>query len=122
MIMRLFLLLLLLLLIFLLSNIFVQQQIGEEARRHKLLIDREGMTAALGSIADAHMLLIQTRDDTMQAQMSNWLTSFFDGKHKDLLQRNRRRIIEIKDLSEKISAEINALAVTKEGDAEDEDD
>ena len=35
---------------------------------------------------------------------------------------NRRRIIEIKDLSEKISAEINALAVTKEGDAEDEDD
>lgn len=80
------------------------------------------MVAALGSLSDAHMLLIQTRDDTMQAQMSNWLTSYFDGKHKDLLERNRRRIIEIKDLSDKISTEVNAAGITKEGEAEDEED
>ena len=38
----------------------------DEAKRVKLLTDREGMGGALGSFSDAHLLVIQTKDDQMQ--------------------------------------------------------
>merc|ERR1712194_720476 len=94
---------------------------GEEAKRAKLLQDREGMMQAMASFGDAHVLLIQTKDDQMQAQLTNWMSSFFDGKHKSLLDRNRARILEIKDLVEDTSAEIETVQTPEAGGAEEEE-
>lgn len=94
---------------------------AEEAKRAKLLQDREGMMQALAAFSDAHLVLIQTKDDTMQGQMSGWMTSFFDDKQKKLRDRNRARIIEIKNLTENILFEIDGVW-NPENDMGDEDD
>ncbi len=77
---------------------------------------------ALAGFADAHVLSIQSRDDLMQAQMSGWMHTYFEDKHKALLDRNRARIIEIKDLTENILAEIDAVWNPENDQAEEDED
>eukprot|EP00392_Amoebophrya_sp_AT5.2_P016509 g16775.t1 len=95
---------------------------GEDARRQQLLADREGMTQALAGFSDAHLLAIQTKDDGMQAQMSGWMQSFFDGKQKFLISRNRTRVLEIKQQIETQSAELAYYLAIGDALEEEEDD
>ncbi|CAD7945054.1 unnamed protein product [Amoebophrya sp. A120] len=95
---------------------------GDDARRQQLLSDREGMTQALANFSDSQLLAVQTKDDQMQAQMSGWMTSFFDAKQKQLIQRNRTRVLEIKQQTEAQNVELNFFLSIGDGAEEEEDD
>merc|ERR1719359_1934864 len=95
------------------------QDIEHDQRKAKYLGSREEMLQACTNFNEAHIHLIQTKDDYMQNQINNWMKHFFE-KHRDRqYHRNRQRINEIKQVVDECREEIMA---TEAAEYEEEHD
>lgn len=89
-----------------------------DARKAQFLQNREEMLAACTNFNEAHIGLIQTKDDYMQSQMNGWMKNFFEQHRDRQYHRNRQRIMEIKHVHDECREEINS---TEAADYEAED-
>eukprot|EP00421_Protoceratium_reticulatum_P017028 CAMPEP_0168390976 /NCGR_PEP_ID=MMETSP0228-20121227/17749_1 /TAXON_ID=133427 /ORGANISM="Protoceratium reticulatum, Strain CCCM 535 (=CCMP 1889)" /LENGTH=553 /DNA_ID=CAMNT_0008404281 /DNA_START=62 /DNA_END=1720 /DNA_ORIENTATION=- len=89
-----------------------------DTNKARFLGNREEMTAACGNFNEAHMVLIQNREDQMQNAMNHWRTSFFERHRERQYHRNRQRIRDTHNVIEEFRAEI-AAAVDAGDDYDD---
>jgi len=85
-----------------------------DTNKAKFLGNREEMTLACTNFNEAHMSLIQNKDDSMQNAMTSWRNTFFERHREKQYHRNRQRIIDVKKVIEECRAEI--LAAAEAGD------
>merc|ERR1711959_805596 len=85
-----------------------------DQRKARYLGNREEMLAACTNFNEAHIHLIQTKDDYMQNQMNGWMKTFFEGHRDKQYHRNRQRINEIKQVVDECKEEIMATEVADE--------
>merc|ERR1719359_111770 len=88
-------------------------------RKARYLGNREEMLQACTNFNEAHIHLIQTKDDHMQSQMNGWTKSFFEEHRQRQYHRNRQRINEVKQVVDECREEITA---TEAGEYDDEHD
>merc|ERR1719440_1634992 len=62
-----------------------------DQRKARFLGNREEMLQACTNFNEAHIHLIQTKDDHMQNQMNGWMKSFFEEQRQRQYHRNRQR-------------------------------
>jgi len=79
-----------------------------DARKAQFLGNREEMLASCTNFNEAHIGLIQTKDDYMQSQMNGWMKNFFEQHRDRQYHRNRQRIMEIKQINDECREEIMA--------------
>jgi hypothetical protein len=91
-----------------------------DARKAQFLQNREEMLAACTNFNEAHIGLIQTKDDYMQSQMNGWMKNFFEQHRDRQYHRNRQRIMEIKQINDECREEIMATEAA-DYEAGDED-
>mmetsp|Transcript_81407 Transcript_81407/g.253048 ORF Transcript_81407/g.253048 Transcript_81407/m.253048 type:complete len:561 (-) Transcript_81407:175-1857(-) len=89
-----------------------------DTNKARFLGNREEMTAACTNFNEAHMGLIQNKEDQMQNAMSHWRTSFFERHRERQYHRNRQRIMDTKKVIDECRAEI-ASAVEAGDEYED---
>merc|ERR1719262_572700 len=77
-------------------------------RKARYLGNREEMLQACTNFNEAHVQLIQTKDDYMQNQMNGWMKTFFEQHRDRQYHRNRQRIMEIKQINDECRDEIMA--------------
>jgi len=82
-----------------------------DTNKAKYLGNGADMTLAATNFNEAHMSLIQNKDDSMQATMTSWRNTFFEGHRERQYHRNRQRIIDCKKVVDDCRAEILAAAV-----------
>merc|ERR1719262_1349193 len=83
-------------------------------RKARYLGNREEMLQACTNFNEAHVQLIQTKDDYMQNQMNGWMKTFFEQHRDRQYHRNRQRINEIKIVTDECREEIMASEVVDE--------
>lgn len=97
------------------------QDLADDPKKAKFLGNREEMHQACSTFNEAHVGLIQNKDDYMQNQMNNWKKTFFD-KHREMqYHRNRQRIMDIKKVYEECKEEITSAGETNDDDYERDD-
>merc|ERR1711904_648705 len=79
-----------------------------DARKAQFLGNREEMLASCTNFNEAHIGLIQTKDDYMQSQMNGWMKNFFEQHRDRQYHRNRQRIMEIKQINDEAGDEDGA--------------
>merc|ERR1719313_2556250 len=79
-----------------------------DARKAQFLNNREEMLAACTNFNEAHIGLVQNKDDYMQSQMNGWMKNFFEQHRDRQYHRNRQRIMEIKQINDECREEIMA--------------
>ena len=82
----------------------------------QVLQGREELLSACGVLNENHVLLVQSRDDAMQSQLSGWMKAWFEERRVGYHARNRRRTEEVVVLVKDLSAEIR-LALGADPDA-----
>jgi len=101
---------------------FVQNQdmtiADNDTNKAKFLGNRDEMHQACTNFSEAHMTVIQNKEDYLQNQMNNWRTSFFERHRERQYHRNRQRIMDTKRVIDDCRAEINSAV--EAGDEYDE--
>merc|ERR1719316_1218524 len=85
-----------------------------DQRKARYLGNREEMLQACTNFNEAHVQLIQTKDDYMQNQMNGWMKTFFESHRDRQYHRNRQRINEIKMVTDECREEIMQSEVVDE--------
>ncbi|CAK9110097.1 Dynein regulatory complex subunit 3 (Leucine-rich repeat-containing protein 48) [Durusdinium trenchii] len=91
-----------------------------DPQKAKYLNNREEMNQALTNFTDAHNSLIQNKDDYMNNQMNSWNRSFFENHRGRQYNRNRQRVMDIRQVIEECRSEIQAAS--EDGNEYDEGD
>eukprot|EP00929_Paragymnodinium_shiwhaense_P101461 TRINITY_DN6456_c0_g1_i1.p1 TRINITY_DN6456_c0_g1~~TRINITY_DN6456_c0_g1_i1.p1 ORF type:complete len:575 (-),score=224.11 TRINITY_DN6456_c0_g1_i1:167-1891(-) len=79
-----------------------------DSHKAKFLGQRDEMLQACTNFSEAHMTVIQNKEDQMQNAMNNWKESFVN-KHKERqYHRNRQRITDVKKVIDDCKEEIMA--------------
>lgn len=89
-----------------------------DTNKAKYLGNREEMHQACTNFNEAHMILIQNKEDYMTGQMNTWMRSFFDRHRERQYHRNRQRIVDVKKVIDDCREEINAAGEAAEDDLE----
>merc|ERR1712060_374210 len=89
-----------------------------DQNKARFLANREEMTQACTNFNEAHMSLIQNKDDQMQNSMTQWRDGFFKRHRERQYHRNRQRIMDTKKVIDECKNEINA-AIQSEFEEED---
>lgn len=79
-----------------------------DSQKARFFGNREEMAAACTNFNEAHMSLIQNKDDGMQNAMTGWRSQFFERHRERQYHRNRQRITEVKRVVDECRAEITA--------------
>eukprot|EP00933_Yihiella_yeosuensis_P067622 TRINITY_DN7255_c3_g1_i1.p1 TRINITY_DN7255_c3_g1~~TRINITY_DN7255_c3_g1_i1.p1 ORF type:complete len:570 (-),score=150.06 TRINITY_DN7255_c3_g1_i1:148-1806(-) len=97
-----------------------EMSMDNDNNKARFLGNREEMNQAVANFNEAHMSLIQNKDDYMQGQMNTWNNSFFEKHRERQYHRNRQRIMDTRKVIEECRNEINAAS--EEGNDYDEND
>mmetsp|Transcript_41266 Transcript_41266/g.94966 ORF Transcript_41266/g.94966 Transcript_41266/m.94966 type:complete len:563 (+) Transcript_41266:110-1798(+) len=74
----------------------------------KYLSNREDTNQACTNFNEAHMQIIQTKEDNMTNAMTNWMKTFFSEHQQKQYHRNRQRITDVKKVIDECREEIVA--------------
>jgi len=88
-----------------------------DSNKAKFLGMRDEMSLACSNFSEAHMVVIQNKEDQMQNQMNTWSKSFFENHRERQYHRNRQRIMDTKKVIDDCREEISQA-----GEAADYDD
>merc|ERR1719198_2328666 len=101
---------------------FVQNQENAltdiDANKAKFLGNREEMHQQCTNFNEAHMSLIQNKEDHMTNSMNSWMKTFVGTHTERQYHRNRQRIMDIKKVIDECKEEI--LAAGEAAEYEDE--
>mmetsp|Transcript_64416 Transcript_64416/g.153664 ORF Transcript_64416/g.153664 Transcript_64416/m.153664 type:complete len:573 (+) Transcript_64416:96-1814(+) len=84
----------------------------------KYLSLREETNQAITNFNEAHMSMIQSKDDNMTNSMTTWMKTFFSQHQQRQYHRNRQRITDVKKVIDECREEI--VAAGDVGEFEDE--
>lgn len=91
-----------------------------DTNKAKFLGNREEMHQKCTEFNEAHMSLMQNKEDSMTNSMNNWLKSFVSQHTERQYHRNRQRIVDIKIVIDECRAQIEAAG--EAADMEDDHD
>uniref|UniRef100_A0A7S2HKM0 Dynein regulatory complex subunit 3 n=1 Tax=Zooxanthella nutricula TaxID=1333877 RepID=A0A7S2HKM0_9DINO len=91
-----------------------------DMNKARFLTNKDEMVQACVNFNEAHMSLIQNKEDYMSNQMSNWRNQFFERHRERQYHRNRQRVMDIKKVVDDCRAEI--AAASEIGDEFDDGD
>jgi len=87
-----------------------------DAHKAKFLGQRDEMGSACTNFSEAHMVVIQNKEDQMQNAMTTWVKSFFEHHKERQYHRNRQRITDVKKVIDECKEEITAARETEYDD------
>jgi len=79
-----------------------------DPHKAKFLGQRDEMGQACTNFSEAHMMVIQNKEDQMQNAMTTWVKSFFENHKERQYHRNRQRITDVKKVIDDCKEEITA--------------
>jgi len=79
-----------------------------DTNKARFLGNREEMHQQCTNFNEAHMSLIQNKEDHMTNSMNKWMTTFVGQHTERQYHRNRQRIMDVKKVIEECREEINA--------------
>lgn len=91
-----------------------------DSHKAMLLASKDEMILACGNFNEAHMLLLQNKEDYMTSSMKNWEKTYFEKHRGRQYHRNRQRVMDIESILSDCRAEI--IAASEVGDEYDEND
>lgn len=94
--------------------------VDTDPNKAKFLANREEMHQKCTEFSEAHMVLLQIKEDNMTNAMNNWLKSFVEKHTERQYHRNRNRIMDIKKVIDECEADIEAAKETEYDDEHDE--
>jgi len=93
-----------------------------DTNKAKYLGNREEMHQACTNFNEAHMSLIQNKEDYMSNSMNKWMKDVFSTHTERQYHRNRQRIMDIKKVIDECREEITAAGEAAEFEEEAHDD
>merc|ERR1712096_316904 len=90
-----------------------------DTNKAKYLANREEMHQACTNFNEAHMALIQNKEDYLSQQMNSWMKSFFEGHRQRQYHRNRQRIMDVRKVIDECREDITSAGEHPD-DGEDE--
>jgi len=92
----------------------------DDTNKARFLGNKEEMIQACVNFYEGHTSLIQNKEDYMSNQMNSWRNSFFERHRERQYHRNRKRVMDVKQVVDDCRSEITAASEV--GDEYDEND
>jgi len=78
-------------------------------------VDKDTLVNALATSHDAHLQLIDGREDDITTRIRNWLTTIVDDVHdREEFKRNRMRVTEINNLIAHLRQEAENVEIAQD--------
>ncbi|KAJ7305978.1 hypothetical protein JRQ81_010344 [Phrynocephalus forsythii] len=74
-----------------------------------LFVDKDTIVNAVNASHDIHLLKIDNREDEIITKANNWVSALVEKVHKDEINRNRSRVMEINQYIDQLQGDVDNL-------------